>query len=290
MRDLIYKANDLMKLNNIFTVLTLTTIILHSNASSAETIDEAKQFQVDIIVFKNLSPETEESFNHPPRGVDDAEVISLVNFSPMTERQQQLLPTNTYVLGEEEKKLKRSRNFSVLSHFSWLIKLSENQSLSYQIPSQIDEENDTEMKGQISIALRRYLHATPNITLSRWAAPEPTFLDNLFNELEAPTSFLPDNPDLNTTQNGAESPLTPEYAPITPDLSGHPLSARGLVPREYYTIHQARRMRSGEVHYFDHPMFGLLIKIVPVAETVSASDPAEASLNEEQMQEQPSAQ
>ncbi len=34
-------------------------------------------------------------------------------------------------------------------------------------------------------------------------------------------------------------------------------------PQTLFRMHQKRRMRSGELHYFDHPMFGLLVKIIP---------------------------
>jgi len=37
----------------------------------------------------------------------------------------------------------------------------------------------------------------------------------------------------------------------------------GEQPQTLFRMHQTRRMRSGELHYFDHPMFGLLVQITP---------------------------
>ncbi|MCF6325069.1 MAG: peptidoglycan binding protein CsiV [Gammaproteobacteria bacterium] len=34
-------------------------------------------------------------------------------------------------------------------------------------------------------------------------------------------------------------------------------------PQTLFRMHQKRRLRSGELHYFDHPMFGMLVKIIP---------------------------
>jgi len=34
-------------------------------------------------------------------------------------------------------------------------------------------------------------------------------------------------------------------------------------PQTLFRLHQTRRLRSGELHYFDHPMFGMLVKIIP---------------------------
>ena len=41
---------------------------------------------------------------------------------------------------------------------------------------------------------------------------------------------------------------------------------------QYALLHESRRMRSGELHYIDHPMMGVLINIVPIeADTVLES-------------------
>ena len=58
---------------------------------------------------------------------------------------------------------------------------------------------------------------------------------------------------------------------ITPDPSGlemEPVSAQ-------YVMRQQRRVKSGDVQYFDHPMFGLLLLITPVPE--KPAQPAEDS-------------
>ncbi len=39
-----------------------------------------------------------------------------------------------------------------------------------------------------------------------------------------------------------------------------------------YTMEQSRRVRSGEVHYFDHPLFGLIIEIRPLDTNASEID------------------
>ena len=40
------------------------------------------------------------------------------------------------------------------------------------------------------------------------------------------------------------------------------LSEFVLAPR--YTLHADRQTRSGELHYFDHPAFGLLVLVTPL--------------------------
>ncbi|WP_020408773.1 CsiV family protein [Hahella ganghwensis] len=262
-----------MKPTRFLSNLTLVTLLLQGTTSLAETIDEARQFQVEVIVFKQLSPETEETFTQPAEQEPEANRIALVDFNPLTEDQVQLLPTDSYVLAEEDKKVRRSRGYSVLSHFSWLTQLQEGQSLTYEIPGYTDSENDTELTGSITVALRRYLHTIPKVTISRWGAPEPTFLDNLFDELQVPG--LTNDFSGQLSADSASHPgvsTEPSLNPMAPSEPDHPLRLKGLIPKEFYTIHQARRMRSGEVHYFDHPMFGLLIKIVPAQITPTGQD------------------
>ena len=40
------------------------------------------------------------------------------------------------------------------------------------------------------------------------------------------------------------------------------------------THQQARRMRSGEIHYLDHPIIGVIVQIVPVSEEALPLRPA----------------
>ncbi len=36
------------------------------------------------------------------------------------------------------------------------------------------------------------------------------------------------------------------------------------MPAGYMQLHESRRMRSGELHYLDHPKLGILVRIDPV--------------------------
>lgn len=49
-------------------------------------------------------------------------------------------------------------------------------------------------------------------------------------------------------------------------------------PQTLFRLHQTRRMRSKELHYFDHPMFGLLTQITPyeLPETETELSPLES--------------
>lgn len=62
--------------------------------------------------------------------------------------------------------------------------------------------------------------------------------------------------DLEYLPEGAPAPL-----PLAP--GGRLQDTRVLVPR--YRLQESRRMRSGELHYFDHPAFGVIAMVTPVS-------------------------
>ena len=61
-----------------------------------------------------------------------------------------------------------------------------------------------------------------------------------------------------------------EPAPAPGDLTELPIAPR-------YRIDAERTTRSGEIHYFDHPAFGVLIKITPVKRDPTATGPRPAA-------------
>lgn len=62
------------------------------------------------------------------------------------------------------------------------------------------------------------------------------------------------------------APQTATPAPLFPDRgrsdAGEPLEA--LAP-DVYRLSERRKLRSGELHYYDHPRYGVLAKVTPVA-------------------------
>jgi len=290
------KHNSVAAPSRISKSIIVAITLVFSVALQAAEPEVVKRFQIDLLIYTLLYSQSDESFSLPPEKTDtentDTEnTIALVNYNPFTDQQVQLLSLDNYHLQEEADRLARSRNYSPLARLSWETTLGERDILTYQLPKQIDVDKNQVLSGTLTIALRRYLHAYPNIILSKWSKPEPAMLDTLFSELD------PLQPDANrisntlggkrsatsnrdTTPPGTLNPATsatnsstgsaPDqpgnaFDPITPTEQTHPLRAKGLEPSSFYTIKQPRRMRSGELHMFDHPKFGILMKITPIA-------------------------
>ncbi|MEX1082557.1 MAG: CsiV family protein [Halofilum sp. (in: g-proteobacteria)] len=66
-------------------------------------------------------------------------------------------------------------------------------------------------------------------------------------------------------ENGGEATASESRSPAATELSTSSRISRGPdgEPMLSYGFQQERRMRSGELHYLDHPVLGLLVKVTP---------------------------
>ena len=88
-----------------------------------------------------------------------------------------------------------------------------------------------ELEGIIRIHLSRYLHIKTDLWFTQ-------FVQNDAGECK-----------IDESPEDAEKPLPPKL---------------GYTPLIHFDLKQNRRMRSNELHYLDHPRFGMLIRITPV--------------------------
>jgi hypothetical protein len=93
-------------------------------------------------------------------------------------------------------------------------------------------------------------------------------------------------PDLSALQpTPAATPSEPEAPAGPPGAGAEP--TEGLqqpTPREtvpmYFRLTESRRMRSREIHYFDHPYFGVIALITPYEPPKATTPPSEATIAE----------
>ena len=180
----------------------------------------------------------------------------------------------------------RKGGYRVLFHEAWLQPVGEQ---AEELPIILDRSGDggpwPELQGSILLYLDRYLHLETNLWLNtqgqyfpgRWQMPPPPL---------SPPSLIVEEPepllataDTTGVVAPAQSPLpAQDAAPAPTGESGTPDSNTGQVVTEVeetgpvypfrhaVTLRQTRRMRSEELHYVDHPMFGLVIKLTPLSQ------------------------
>ena len=105
---------------------------------------------------------------------------------------------------------------------------------------------EAEVIGEIYLYRSRYLHLVSALNIQHWQSLNST------SKLDKSIDILPNHP-----QNGVN---------IIPSNSSTPLTAINEIPLRAASVNQSRRMRSNELHYIDHPLLGILVRVTPLAD------------------------
>lgn len=177
------------------------------------------------------------------------------------ERAFQLLPEPALQLTQQRKLMNRRRNLRILDHRRWLQPVPER---SAPVPlllhvgallRKLGPDPVQQVEGSIEITVGRFLHFNARLAYYAYA-------------LGARPQPLPAAPTTATTDAAA----VPAY---------------GTYP--HMGLAESRRMRSGELHYLDHPKLGIVVRIDPVTHPQSLLDALEAPQAVEALREGASA-
>ena len=215
-----------------------------------------------------------------------------------------ILPSNQRALRNKAAAIQRSSRYQILFHEAWNQPMTDQANA---LPIILDRSGDggawPELQGTIKLYVARYLYLETNLWLNTrgeylsgsWRMPAPPLgpSSRSFEALallEEPASGL-EFEVLSQPTSGLELPLVMEPEPPQPqNISADP--AVGLEPelapsafititdnsdalepiypfRHAVLLQQKRRMRSGEVHYIDHPMLGVVVTITPLPNPTS---------------------
>ncbi|WP_237056034.1 CsiV family protein [Microbulbifer sediminum] len=143
--------------------------------------------------------------------------------------------------------LKRSSSYRVLFHKAWQQRLwQKRRAPSILVSGGETNGRHSELEGTIKVSVSRYLHLSTNLWMSEFASPA---MDGRGILLPTPSRQQDDEPlELSAGPAGTSGAMrlradAPVYAAHVAQLQ------------------QERRMRSGELHYLDHPLFGVLIQV-----------------------------
>ncbi|MDC0612403.1 peptidoglycan binding protein CsiV [Vibrio sp.] len=235
----------------------------------------ARQFDVEVIIFKrNVNAEqTQESWpnNLPAISLDG--VGSLGSQAYMERKGVTLLPHSSYRLNEAEQRLRNHAGYRVLMHTAW----RQGDQSKYSAPvfhilagrdfsgqfnhngTPIGSDNDAtpisgvtensvpsalyELDGKLQVYVQHYLYADVEMDLKEPSKREVALRSVSAIEPQETNNSTGDNiVRLGNLQN------------VTPEVETQTF----LKP---YRMNQKRRMRSGEIHYFDHPLMGMIIQV-----------------------------
>ena len=194
--------------------------------------------------------------------------------------------------------LQRSGRHAILFHETWVQAVGpEANSLPIVLDHSGDEQQWPPLQGTVKIFLTRYLHLETNLWLNTtgeylpgtWKMPAPPFgppslviEEEGVVDIAAAIAALPEGQAQPGTA-AADAVVAIESAGDTtvaavdgvPAGNGTAAGAETVVVeqaqgplypyRHAVLLEQTRRMRSGEIHYIDHPLLGVIIKFTPVS-------------------------
>lgn len=221
-----------------------------------------------------------------------------------------LTPTPFVILPASERTfpaayMRRSGRYDPLFHQAWYQPVvEESEALSIVIDHSGDRTSWPRLQGSVKLYLSRYLHIETNLWLNtdghylpgQWRMPAPPLgPPSLIVEEPAPPELL--------TVSGTvpvPAPFAVEGTPLVAEREVRDFAATtgpAALPdpnqpgeetgpfypyRHAVLMQQKRRMRSTEIHYLDHPLFGVVVTLTPLtAEELEALARAEAGLTQD---------
>ena len=168
-------------------------------------------------------------------------------------------------------RISRQRYFRPLFHKAWRQPVADrDESSSILIRGGDQYDDHYELEGSINLSVERYLHIKTDLWLSTFVSAAG-IEDTLWPVLpRLPIASAAEYVEEDPLQR-ANSALLSTFDANSPYLN---FSHRDYIVDRTVALRQSRRMRSGELHYIDHPLLGLLVKVTPY-------DPAAAEADDE---------
>lgn len=229
-------------------IAVLICLLLFSIASArGEEAEQGSWYEVEIILFQHLTGAGATSETWPGEGFPPPGPNAVTLREPGSEASHRLLPEQRLRLAAEARRLEKSREYRLLAHFGWrqpgLEKEQAPAVLIYPYPQ---------------IADLSTLPATlPIGGYPGGAADTPGWYrqPHVLGAIKLIRSrFLHLDVDLFLNRHGQRG-----EAPV----SGQQTEAEPARAPAMFRLQEIRRMRSSEIHYFDHPRFGMIAVVRP---------------------------
>lgn len=249
----------------------------------------ARQFDIEVIIFKrNIDPEqTAESWPDQTEQINYSGTVRLNNMAQLANRGITPMPASQFKLSEQYQRLKSHAGFTPLAHFGWRQgDLSKAQAPTFRLTAGRDFSGQFLQDGTSKAeAARRGLNssdmtAPPSFDLASGeetpTEPSEEAAKPLY-ELEGKIQVYVNHFLFTNTQLDLREPGRREVVVGTEPLDSLDPSQSGTVQygqlqevkkkievEEFlkaFRFDQQRKMRSGETHYLDHPLMGMVVQI-----------------------------
>ncbi len=218
-------------------IVGLCALLLLVSSVSAQTL-----YQVELIAFARSTAEAESEENWDRQyKLSYPERIVTLQAADSGSAPWQMLGTESMQLKREADAIASRRNWRVLLHTAWRQPVEDTgRATAIVISGGKQHGIHHELEGAFTLGFaERWLHADTQLWLSRFGNNEAAF---------APTKL-----------------------PNPPGAIAQPDDGNTNPPTQVVVLQEQRRLRSGELHYFDHPKFGLVVLVTPVTARTDAT-------------------
>ncbi len=246
----------------------LLRIALLAFISQTTQADQAAWYQVEMMMFTYQNPDMidEESWPVPEqkpaaaltpptssRGLDGLGYVYAARYRlanaiaatglPVAAPLAWLNPAGAIrqnSLAWHAKKMSRQNDMTVVWHETWVEPVQSKKGAAiHPINLAVSGTPEVHITGGFSLNVSRYLHVSTDLTVRH------------IGQIQAPHILTPPETAFPTATSDKPLPTTQATA-----------TQRGIL--RYAHVAQSRRMRSRELHYIDHPLMGILIKLTPI--------------------------
>jgi len=227
-------VNLLKKIPLLFgLLLSVSTQPLYAQMEEEKSENNHERwYQVEMIVFARAESNAQETWPNDLKLSYPTNLITLKSDNPASEGFIPLSP-NERLLNTQAATLAKSGTYTVLFHQAWRqIILSHKTNIF--INGGKTYNGHQELEGSIALNVAQYLKIQTNLWLTQFV-PSGTQVTETWPELP-----IPPGATINDTEK------TQDY-----------------VIKRIAKISEQRTMRSNEVHYLDHSLLGVIVKIIP---------------------------
>jgi len=265
-----------------FITLTLSAQNLFAEADKSEQ-EAVTWYQVEVLLFKNNKEYKQDKNDITLDLPSSEEQYVLVKSDPMVSSQLKRLPNSSLTLNKSFVAMTRSKDFEVLEFAGWKQPLIKNKTgipLTIKAGEQFGKHY--ELEGQLTFRKNRYLHVKTDLYLASYEEGTNTNLQKWLLEDEFSASSFSSITDTNsnmpeTITGASEAIIDPAEITTTGTFSATDEKNINYIASNIAHMNESRRMRSGEIHFLDHPKFGVLITVEPTDPPFVYNEPSTLS-------------
>ncbi|MCM0147164.1 peptidoglycan binding protein CsiV [Photobacterium galatheae] len=246
-----------------------------------------RQFDIEIIVFKrNVNPDqTGESWPDQPEPLNYSGTVQLNGSPQLSNRGITMMPASQFQLNGQYQRLKEHAGFTPLAHFGWRQgDLNKAQAPTFHLVAGRDFSNqylpDGTSKAEAAAQDAPTMTTPPSFALEgdtvqpATAGIQPnTPLYELEGKIQVYVNhYLFTNAQLDLRESGRREvvvgtePLDELSTALSDTVQFGQLQEvkKKIEVEEFlktFRFDQQRKMRSGETHYLDHPLMGIVVQI-----------------------------